>query len=82
MDKMKIVGISGYDFKNADGERVQGTSYFYLMDDERVTGQRAGKFSLSPQKRARMDYVPNVGDDVWVIYDRYGKPLRFEKVGT
>lgn len=80
MDKMKIVGIRGVSFKDDSGRQVDGTSFYYLMDADGVAGQLAGKFFLSHQKCDRMDYVPNVGDEVWVYYDRYGKPNRFEKV--
>lgn len=80
MDKMKIVGIRGVSFKDDSDRQVDGTSFYYLMDADGVAGQLAGKFFLSYQKRDRMDYVPNVGDEVWVYYDRYGKPNRFEKV--
>lgn len=81
MDKMKIVGMRECDFTDDRGCHVQGISFFFLMDNDRVVGQVAGKFFLSHQKRGGMDYVPNVGDEVWTYYDRYGKPVRFEKVG-
>lgn len=81
MDKMKIVGLRSVSFTDDSGRQVDGTSFYYLMDAEDVAGQLAGKFFLSVKKRDGMDYVPNVGDDVWVFYDRYGKPNRFEKLG-
>lgn len=81
MDKMKIVGMRAVSFQDDSGRQVDGVSYYYLMDDDRVSGQLAGKFFLSVKKRDGLDYVPNVGDEVWTDYDRYGKPCRFEKVG-
>lgn len=81
MDKMKIVGMRGVSFKDDSGRLVDGTSFFYLMDADGVAGQMAGKFFVSNQKRAGMDYVPSVGDEVWTYYNRYGKPNRFEKIG-
>lgn len=81
MDKMKIVGLRPVSFKDDNGRQVDGTSFFYLMDADGVVGQLAGKFFLSHLKRDGMDYVPTVGDEVWVYYDRYGKVNRFEKVG-
>ena len=80
MDKLKIVGLRGVSFKDDSNRQVDGTSFFYLMDADGVAGQMAGKFFLSDQKRDGMDYVPDVGDVVWVYYDRYGKPARSEKV--
>lgn len=80
MDKMKIVGLRGVSFKNDEGRQVDGTSFYYLMDADGVAGQLAGKFFLSHQQRDKMDYVPDVGDVVWVYYNRNGKPNRFEKV--
>lgn len=80
MDKMKIVGIRGVSFKDDSGRQVDGTSLYYLMDADGVAGQLAGKFFLSHQKRDGMDYVPDVGDVVWVYYDWYGKLNRFKKI--
>ena len=80
MDKMLIVGLRSVSFEDDNGRMVEGTSFYYLMDADGVTGQMAGKFFLSLKKCDGMDYVPTVGDEVWVFYDRYGKPNRFEKV--
>ena len=80
MDKIEIVGLRGVSFKDDSGRQVDGISFFFLMDADGVTGRMAGKFFLSSQKRDGMDYVPDVGDHVWVYYDRYGKPSRFEKI--
>lgn len=82
MEKMKIVGMRGVDFTDDSGRQVVGTSYFYVQDDvDGVIGQLAGKLFISDRKRDAMDYLPAAGDVVWVFYDRYGKPSKFERVG-
>lgn len=82
MDKMTIVGLKGVSFKDDKTDKeINGTSFFYTMEDEHTAGLMAGKFFLSAAKRDNLDYVPDVGDEVWVDYDRYGKPARFEKIG-
>ena len=82
MDKIQIVGIRGVSFDDEKtGRTVNGTTFFYLMEDDHTSGKLAGKLFISAQLCDSLDYVPNVGDECWVIYNRYGKPAKFEKIG-
>ena len=79
MDLMKIVGVRDYSFDDAKtGRPVSGTTYFFTMDGRGVDGQMTGKFSVTTAKRQNFDFLPSVGDEVFVDYDRYGKPSRFQ----
>lgn len=82
MDQVKIVGCRDYSFTDKNsGRPVEGTTFFFLRDDQYVTGQVSGKMSVPRNRAATMAYLPAVGDEVCVDYDRYGKPSRFTKVG-
>lgn len=51
------------------------------MKADGVVGSLAGKMFLSDMKLSGLDYVPAVGDECLVYYDRYGKPGQFVKLG-
>jgi len=80
MEIMTIVGIRRIDFTDDSGKRINGYSIYYTMDAEGVIGQAAGKIYLSAEKASGMT-LPNPGDKVEVMYDRYGKPVKFTVVG-
>lgn len=77
MEKIKIVGKRIVKFKDDSGRDVSGTSFYYLMDDDRIEGQLADKVFVSDNRLFNCRYVPKVGDTVYVTYDRYGKPFDF-----
>lgn len=82
MEKVRIVGTRAVQFSDdRDGRTVSGVSFYYTMLDERVEGEMAGKFFLSAQRLQDQPYVPAVGDECFIDYDRYGKVSRFEKLG-
>lgn len=81
MERMQIVGRRNVRFQDDDGRQVEGISFYYVMDDERVEGQMTGKFFVGSRRVAGLEYVPSPGDDVVVSYDRYGKPSDFKLVG-
>lgn len=82
MEKINVVGLRGVSFDDEKtGRPVNGTSIFFTMEDEHTSGLMAGKMFISAGVRDGMDYFPAVGDQCWVIYNRYGKPAKFEKIG-
>lgn len=80
MEKMQIVGIRELNFKDDNGRQVEGTSLYYLMDDDRTIGKMAGKVFVSAQRRSSMSYFPTPGAEVVVNYDRYGRPVEFSPI--
>ena len=69
---MTLVGYKKQSFKGKDGTQVSGTT-LYLLEDERpdVEGNATDKVFVTDRKLG--DYTPSLGDDLLVVYNRYGK---------
>lgn len=73
----KLVGFEGKTFTFEDGKSVNG---FYLFTEE----QRAGVTGVSCDRafvsQAKLEgYVPVLGDDIVINYNRWGKPQSVTK---
>lgn len=68
-----VVGIRPYSFTDAKtGELVEGCNLFLQWKDDATEGLCCEAVSLSKKK---LDgYVPALGDEVKVGYNRYNKP--------
>ena len=73
MEIIFIVGYKDMAFTGQDGNEVRGRKYFYVCDENGVTGQASGSFFLTESALSHVGYVPNVEDQVEVYYNRYGK---------
>lgn len=80
MEIMTVVGIRRIDFTDESGKRINGYSIYYTMEADGVVGLTAGKLYLPVEKAANM-VIPQPGEKVEVMYDRYGKPVKFTVVG-
>lgn len=81
MEIIEIVGTRLVNFTDDNGKTIQGTSFYFLMDGENVTGKIAGKLFVSSDRLRKMEVTPMVGQKVAVSYDRYGKPTEFRVIG-
>lgn len=80
-EKIVVVGFRSVEFTDEKTHKVvKGTSFYYTMKADGVVGSMAGKMFLSDMKLAGLDYVPAVGDECLVYYDRFGKPGQFVKL--
>lgn len=77
MDTIKIVGIRDTSFAGSDGKQINGVNYFYTMHDDKVEGVMAGKLFISSDNLAGFTVQPSVGQDVRVVYNRFGKAEDF-----
>lgn len=77
MDTIKIVGIRDASFTGNDGKQINGTSYFYTMEDEKTEGLMAGKLFISADNLVACTVQPKVGQEVRVVYNRFGKAEDF-----
>ena len=78
-EKIVVVGFRSVEFEDEKTHKViKGTSFYYTMKADGVV--MAGKMFLSDVKLAGLDYVPAVGDECLVYYDRFGKPGQFVKL--
>lgn len=81
MEVIMIVGMQSVNFTDdRTGQQVIGTSFFFTQEKDNVEGMAAGKMFVSNQKVAQLSYIPHVGDQVKVFYNRYGKPEDFQLI--
>lgn len=82
MEKIQVVGMRSVSFKDEkDGRQISGVSLYCLLDHPQVEGKMADKVFISSQRLQDLPYMPAVGEEVWVDYDRYGKVSRFQQLG-
>lgn len=77
MDTIKIIGIKDTSFTSQEGKQINGVNYFYTMRDNNVQGLMAGKLFISLDNLAGFTVQPQLGQDVQVVYNRFGKPEDF-----
>ncbi len=70
---MEIIGIRPSSFKAQDGTEVQGSNIYVTYPLEQGTGYGSERIYMTQAKLSKMDYKPAVGDEVEVIYNRFGK---------
>lgn len=71
---MKVIGIRKLDFTGNDGKPVKGTQFFLSESLEApAEGVSTEKVFLKPDALAQMSYIPKMGDNVEVRYNKYGK---------
>ena len=77
---MEVIGYRRTQFTAQDtGEVIQGYSLYLTSEEENVTGLSCERVFLSMKK---LDgYVPELGDQVRVVYNRYGKVTHVELLG-
>lgn len=75
---MKIIGYQNKDFTFEDGKTVNGY-YLYLTEERKnVVGEAVERVFVSSSK---LDgYVPSVGDEIYIYYNRYGKVVHIDCV--
>lgn len=88
MDVVKIVGCTMYSFVDKNGSQVEGYKYHCTapapLNDPNFKGQQVLSFSVSLAKRNQWlnmgFFIPDVGDDAMIYYNRYGKVDQFGPV--
>lgn len=72
MEKWVVVGFKKVDFKDEKANKqISGYSLFLTREGaEDVIGEECQKIFVSDQ---RVDYVPQVGDEIKLVYNRFGK---------
>lgn len=75
---MQVIGKARRDFDITDRQTGQpvhmsGFTIFYRYEDDKVSGVACDKVFLSDTKCANSGYTPEVGDEIQILYNRYGK---------
>ena len=79
----KVIGTAPLSFKGKDGSLVEGTTIYTsspLDPAKGGSGCSAEKFFLSKTRLASLDFVPKVGDEVEILFNRFGKVATVRKV--
>lgn len=73
---MTIIGYKRNNFSGTDGTPVTGYNIYctYPLAGDDTAGSACDRIYLTDDKLAKSGYVPKVGDEVNVTYNRYGKP--------
>lgn len=72
---MEIIGIRPSSFTASDGTKIEGKTVFIVesMTTPGAEGKSADRIFLSKKKLADLDFIPAVGMEVDVFYNRFGK---------
>ena len=69
----KIIGIRPSSFKGDQGEMVTGKNIYVSYPLDKGEGLGADRFFVTDKKMADWFYVPAVGDEIRLEYNRFGK---------
>lgn len=75
-----IIGIRPSSFTGEGGEKVSGKNFYFTSPLKNGEGLGADRVFLLDSRIEKLDYVPSVGDEVEVIYNRFGKCSGFTGV--
>lgn len=71
---MKVIGFSERSFTAKDtGALIEGMYIFVTYESKSTTGSACDRFFISRQRLDACDYTPSLGDDIELLYNRYGK---------
>ncbi len=78
---MKIIGIRPAGFTAKDsGEYITGQNIFVTEPLSKGTGCSSERLFISDARLNQCGYIPSVGDEVEIGYNRYGKVASIRKV--
>lgn len=69
----KIIGIRDSSFEGKDGSEVNGTNFYLTYPLEKGTGDGCERIFMTDEKLHNGDFIPQIGDEVSLEYNRYGK---------
>lgn len=71
---MKVIGFSERSFTSKDtGALIDGMYIYVSFENNRTTGSACDRLYVTRQRLDESGYSPSVGDDIEVLYNRYGK---------
>jgi len=79
MEVMQVVGRQTVNFTAQDGNQINGTKLFVLCAHPYVDGQKSDSIFVSDKLRPQLRYWPQIGDEIIVDFNRYGKVSNIDK---
>ena len=78
---MEVIGFKHSPFETQDGKTINGYNIYLIAPlGDKGNGMEAERIYVSADKLLACKYVPKVGDNVNVIYNKYGKPDAIVKI--
>ena len=77
----KVIGIRPSSFKGDEGDQVSGKNFYVTEPLEKGEGLSAERVFITDKKLNSWDYVPKVGDEVRLEYNRFGRCSGMELIG-
>ncbi len=71
---MTIVGIRPSNFIGGRGDPVSGQNIYLTYSLEKGEGMGTDRVFFTDNKLMQIGYIPKVGDEVRLEYNRFGKP--------
>ena len=71
---MTVIGFRPSSFKGEQGDTISGMNIYLTYPLDKGTGQGTERVYLTGAKLNKAGYIPAVGDEVRIEYNRYGKP--------
>ena len=76
---MKIIGIRPSSFKGDKGEEITGKNIYLTFPLDKGIGSGCERVFVTDAKMVDWPYKPQVGDEVEIVYNRYGRCDRLVK---
>lgn len=73
----KLIGIREVDFKGSDGKQIEGFNLWLSYEDEHIDGVGVEKVFIPKSRVVEFTCMPDLGDEVEIRYNRYGKVADF-----
>ena len=80
MELYLIIGYQDMEFTGNDGNPVRGRKYFFTYEADNIKGKGSGTMFISEQLKNKLTFVPDIGDECVVYYNRYGKVFNITEV--
>lgn len=76
---IKIIGYRDVGFTVENGDFVEGRNYYIGkdIDPKRGAGVSCEKIFVSDAKLKTFTFMPCIGDEVEIVYNKYGKCIDF-----
>lgn len=68
-----IVGLRKMSFTDNQNRKIEGTNVFLTYQDKNIQGLGTDKVFLNVDRIRSLERDPEVGDTIFISYNRYGK---------
>lgn len=77
---MKVIGYRKSEFTTPDNKNISGYNIFLSYPLDKGVGEGSERMFMTVDKLLACGYTPEIGDEIRVEYNRYGKPSAIYRV--